>query len=77
MDNATTKGAELVVSAPTVEGDPIVTYYRVLPGGGVEIFVDSTLDEFGGDGAGWSLQRCPPAVEVFGYDHRACTGKEL
>jgi len=41
-------GAELVVSRPTTEGDPIVTYYRTGPGiAGVEVFTDTTADQFG------------------------------
>lgn len=41
-------GAELVVSRPTTEGDPIVTRYRVGPDVvGVEVVVDTTADRFG------------------------------
>lgn len=40
-------GAELVVTRPTVEGDPLIFYYRALPQGTVEYFVDATQDSFG------------------------------
>jgi|GEM_PF-2346202 len=41
-------GAELVEVYPTIEGDPIINYYRVGPDiDGVEYFVDSTYDNFG------------------------------
>lgn len=57
MDAAFATGAELVVLAPTTEGDPIVTYYRVGPGiDGMEYFIDSTLDQYG---FGWAQLRCP------------------
>ena len=32
--DAQREGAEVVVTSPTTEGDPIKTYYRALPGGG-------------------------------------------
>ncbi len=37
---------EVVVTQATVEGDPIVTIYRVLGPDDVELFVDSTADRF-------------------------------
>lgn len=40
-------GAELKVQAPTTEGDPITTYYRVTPDRTTEAFIDSTADAFG------------------------------
>ncbi|WP_432498781.1 hypothetical protein [Kineococcus auxinigenes] len=41
-------GAEVRVTSPTTEGDPITTYYRRAPGGGgVEVFIDATADSFG------------------------------
>lgn len=43
----TEDGAELAVSFLTVEGDPIVIYSRALPGGGVEVFGDTTRDDLG------------------------------
>jgi hypothetical protein len=49
-------GAELAVSTPTLEGQPVVTYTRALVGGGFEVFHDSTRDDYG---AGvWVLTRC-------------------
>ena len=54
-------GAELIVTSPTVEGDPIVSYYRALPGGGIEVFSDMTQDAFGG---GWGYELCEDATTV-------------
>ena len=60
VDAAFASGAELVVLGPTTEGDPIVTYYRVGPAiEGMEIFIDSTLDQWG---FGWSHQLCAAAT---------------
>lgn len=40
-------GGEAIERFTTVEGDPITRYLRVLPGGEVEVFTDSTLDHLG------------------------------
>ena len=50
------RGAELAVRFSTVEGDPVAEYYRVLPDGSAEVYVDSTEDEFGEQK--WSYSRC-------------------
>lgn len=50
------EGAELVVTYPTVEGDPITDYYRVLPGGTTEIYTDATVDA--ATSAGWTYGEC-------------------
>ena len=34
LQDAADEGAELAVTRPTTEGDPVTEYYRVLPGGG-------------------------------------------
>jgi hypothetical protein len=49
-------GAELVAGHGTVEGDPITEYYRVLPEGGAEVFIDATQDKFGSQR--WEYRRC-------------------
>ncbi|WP_078312899.1 MULTISPECIES: hypothetical protein [unclassified Mycobacterium] len=50
-------GGELTVVQPTIEGDPITTYYRVFsPDQRVEVFVDSSTDRFGN--TGWSHFFC-------------------
>jgi hypothetical protein len=54
-----TTGAELRVVSFTVEGDPIRTYFRALPGGGAEVFVDTSADAYGT--GGWGHRRCPAA----------------
>lgn len=54
-------GAELASIYSTIEGDPIAMITRALPGGGLEIFVDSTQDAFGAHG--WTRTICRGAVE--------------
>ena len=61
LEEATMAGAELAVTRPTVEGDPITQYYRVLPGGGWEIYTDMTRDAYG---EGWWLDECPDALSM-------------
>ncbi|GAA0310681.1 hypothetical protein [Kineococcus aurantiacus] len=55
-------GAEVLVTSSTTEGDPVKTYYRVLPGGAVEVFTDATADAFGSEG--WSHTRCPDVAAL-------------
>ncbi|PWW23070.1 hypothetical protein JD79_02235 [Geodermatophilus normandii] len=54
-------GAELAVTRPTTEGDPITSWYRARPGvPGLEVFVDGSRDRFGtGD---WLRLDCPRAT---------------
>ncbi|SFT40403.1 hypothetical protein SAMN05660657_00560 [Geodermatophilus amargosae] len=54
-------GAELAVTRPTTEGDPITSWYRARPGvPGLEVFVDGSRDRFGtGD---WLRLECPGAA---------------
>ncbi|PWJ54969.1 hypothetical protein SAMN06264364_105178 [Quadrisphaera granulorum] len=62
-DAAEEDGAELVVTQPTTEGDPIRTHYRRLPGQpGLEVLVDSTDDKFGS--GTWERQSCPEATSL-------------
>lgn len=56
------QGAELRVVEFTTEGDPVANYYRALPGGGVEIFIDSIRDSFGG--RAWGQRLCPQATAL-------------
>lgn len=49
--------AELAVTYPTIEGDPIRTWFR-LTGDGMEVYTDPTADSYGADG--WSFQECDP-----------------
>lgn len=64
-------GAELVVTAPTDEGDPVVTWIRALPSGGLEIWADVRQDKFAGEGS-WQYSMCPGAVSWLG-DPAECT----
>ena len=40
-------GAEFASIQSTMEGDPIATIWRTIPGGGVEMLYDATQDKFG------------------------------
>ena len=63
MDATLGSGAELKVTMPTTEGDPIVPYYRVGPGvDGLEIYSDNRADAF--RGTDWDLQRCPGTTTI-------------
>jgi hypothetical protein len=53
-------GAELILTAPTDEGDPVVSWFRALPTGGVEIWTDVRQDKFAGEAA-WQHSLCPSA----------------
>jgi hypothetical protein len=56
-------GAELVVQSPTTEGDPVVTYYRRLPGAAsLDVMTDMTGDQNGSQG--WSWSTCPGATSL-------------
>jgi hypothetical protein len=50
------EGAELRVTYPTVEGDPITSYYRVTPARTTEVYEDATEDAYG-DGR-WHFAEC-------------------
>lgn len=55
-------GAELVEVQPTIEGDPIMSYYRVGPEiDGMEYFNDPTFDKFGADE--WTHMVCALAPD--------------
>ena len=53
--------AELAVTSPTTEGDPIPRYYRVTDAG-LEIWTDSSLDTW--SHGGWTHETCPDAVTI-------------
>lgn len=50
------EGAELKVTHPTVEGDPIREYYRLTPQGRLEVYTDSTDDHYSDQK--WSFAEC-------------------
>jgi hypothetical protein len=59
------RGAELLTTQNTMEGDPINRYVRVHENGVVEIFVDATRDRFGsGEWERLVCQRLAPIAEV-------------
>jgi hypothetical protein len=63
--------AEFASVQPTMEGDRIAAIYRLRPDGGVDLFLDSTQDQFGG--GGWTITACDRLVEeagdrLFGVD---------
>lgn len=55
------KQARLQVTRPTVEGDPIITWYATRPDGIVEVTRDATKDKFGG-GVGITRELCSGPV---------------
>ena len=63
-------GAEFASIMTSIEGDPIATIWRTIPGGGVEMLYDATQDKFGS--GGWSRTNCRGLVsdqrEVFVAD---------
>jgi hypothetical protein len=63
-------GAEYASIHMTIEGDPIATIMRTLPGGGVELLVDATQDQYGEDH--WRRITCRTVIldprEIFGPD---------
>ncbi|MFF3352409.1 hypothetical protein ACFYWN_07110 [Streptomyces sp. NPDC002917] len=50
------ESAELKVTYPTVEGDPIREYYRLTPQGRLEVYTDSTDDRY--TDRKWSFAEC-------------------
>ena len=64
--------AEFASIRSTREGDPIATITRALPGGGLEILVDSTQDAFGA--RVWTRTTCRGFVEdqEFGFVRDGC-----
>lgn len=51
-------GAELAVASPTVEGDMVVSHYRITPNApALQIFHDATGDKFGS--GEWTAASCP------------------
>jgi len=60
------RGAELRVVSYTVEGDSIFSYYRALTGGGVEVLIDSTEDDYGTRGWAWRSCPRPTSLRVLG-----------
>jgi hypothetical protein len=72
LEDAGDEGAELAVTRPTTEGDPVTEYYRVLPGGGWEAFIDGSQDRNGGI---WWYTDCPDAEAI--EDLAACEGAAL
>ncbi|MGC4917325.1 hypothetical protein [Streptomyces albogriseolus] len=50
------ESAELKITYPTVEGDPIREYYRLTPQGRLEVYTDSTDDPYSDQK--WSFAEC-------------------
>jgi hypothetical protein len=72
LEAAGDEGAELAVTRPTTEGDPVTEYYRVLPGGGWEAYIDGSQDREGGV---WWYTDCPDAETL--DDLAQCRGAVL
>ena len=60
------RSAEFASSQPTIEGDPIITYYRVWPSPEVpvEVFRDSSRDQWGT--VAWTRDVCDELVTAGG-----------
>jgi hypothetical protein len=56
--------AEFVSTQRTIEGDPITSIYRVLPGGAAEVFIDSTKDAW--SARTWLHLACPGLALIDG-----------
>ena len=56
------RGAELISTQPTVEGDPVTTFVRVHENGVVELFLDATRDRFGS--GTWERLVCDALIPV-------------
>ncbi|MGY2066912.1 hypothetical protein [Blastococcus sp. SYSU DS0619] len=67
------RGAELVVRSSTAEGDPITTYYRSLPDGGLEWWLDARDDGYAS--SPWTYARCPDATSLLAEG--PCTNREF
>lgn len=72
LESAGAEGAELAVTRPTTEGDPVTEYYRVLPDGGWEAYLDGSMDRYGGQ---WWYTDCPDAEAI--EDLATCRGAAL
>jgi hypothetical protein len=56
-DSRTRGGGELIITALTIEGDPITTYYRTAANSwSIDIYIDQTRDRFGS--GSWQHTTC-------------------
>lgn len=55
-DSRTRGGGELRVTALTIEGDPILMYFRTISSPTVDIYLDETRDRFGS--GSWKHTTC-------------------
>ena len=67
--------AEFVTTQWSIEGDPITYVYRVLPGGAVEVFIDSTQDVW--SARTWLHLACPGLSLVEGAPDQPAFGPGL
>lgn len=54
--------AEFISTQPTVEGDPITQIFRLLPSQGVEVFINSTRDQF--SSREWLRLECSDLIPI-------------
>lgn len=54
--------AELRLQYLTVEGEPIIRYYRALSDGPFEMYINSTADSY--TNVGWTYIYCPHAIDL-------------
>ena len=62
--------AELAVVYPTIEGDPIRVWYRVL-GDRMEVYQDASADAYGGDTT-WTFTECSAPDRLRPRGHPNC-----
>ena len=67
--------AEFITTQWSIEGDPITSIYRILPGGAVEVFIDSTQDAW--SAKTWLRLACPGLSLVVGAPDQPAFGPGL
>jgi len=71
--NSAPRGGELVVTYPTLEGDPISMYFRLEPGDdALQVWEDTSEDKFGGD-TDWTRYSCLDVADISKWYEGECT----
>ena len=67
--------AEFITTQWSIEGDPLTWIYRILPGGSVEVFIDSTQDTW--SNRTWLHLACPGLSLIDGAPDQPAFGPGL